>query len=77
MRLMRKQCYEIDRARNIEATEENAIAAESNTGTITNVVEDKIPNEEIILGTISFNMANNSVKEEKMYNEVNKGLGSH
>lgn len=36
---------------------ENAIDAESNTGTITNVVEDKITNEEIILGTISFNMA--------------------
>ncbi|ONM03154.1 uncharacterized protein [Zea mays] len=72
-----KTNYEIDRARNLEATEEIAAGGESNTGTITDVVEDKFPNEEITLGTISLNMADSSVKEEKMHDEeVNEDLDS-
>lgn len=73
-----KTNHEIDGAHSTEATgENNATAGESNAGTITDVVEDKMPNEEITSGTISLNIADRSIKEEKMHNEeVNEGLGS-
>ncbi|KAG0524418.1 hypothetical protein BDA96_07G209500 [Sorghum bicolor] len=72
-----KTNHEIDGACSIEATgENNAAAGESIAGTMTDDVEDKMPNEEITSGTISLNITDSSI-EEKMHNEeVNEGLGS-
>jgi hypothetical protein len=73
-----KTNHEIDRARSTEATgENNATAGESNAGAITDVVEDKMPNEEITSGTLSLNISDSSINELKMHNEeVNEDLGS-
>ncbi|KAJ1269276.1 hypothetical protein BS78_07G198900 [Paspalum vaginatum] len=81
-----KQCeivkinHEIDGVRSIEATgENNANTCEINAGSVTDDIEDKMPNEEITTGTTShgINMVDNSIDEEKVHNkEVTNTLGS-
>ncbi|WVZ92045.1 hypothetical protein U9M48_038142 [Paspalum notatum var. saurae] len=75
-----KTNHEADVVRSIEATgENNANTCLTNEGSVTDDIEDKMPNEEIITGTIShgINMVDSSIGEESMHSkEVTDTLGS-